>query len=122
MKPDITNTKVREVYEIKPRSSAQIEVGMRQVQKYKGALEQGEGGDYVLGGYDEGVQGRAMLKFKGGRYVYKLQWWTVYYDKKSETMSLNPSMGLPETGVIVYTIERQNPKKQTKECYEEAAR
>ncbi|MCW5969685.1 MAG: VCBS repeat-containing protein [Blastocatellales bacterium] len=117
LKPDITNAAFREVFEIKPRSAAQIEAGKRQVLQYQSALNAGspKRRQYILG---EDYQGEGKLQFIGGKYVYRLQWRTVYEGK--DVVSLDPTSQLPTTGVVVYTIERLNPKKETKEGYREA--
>jgi RHS repeat-associated protein len=85
LKPDITNTFSREVFEIKPWNQEGLEAGRKQVKSYLDALNKGMGvppggrgkgpAKYpFLTGIDE--QGQLAVQFHGGRMVWRLNWKT----------------------------------------------
>jgi RHS repeat-associated protein len=100
LKPDITNTDAREVFEIKPWNQAGLEAGRRQVAAYLDALNKGMGvppsgrgsrgpARYpFLKGIDE--EGQIAVQFHGGRMVWRLTWKTT------------------EEGVIQYKWQKTN--------------
>lgn len=100
LKPDITNTDAREVFEIKPWNQAGLEAGRRQEAAYLDALNKGMGvppggrgnrgpARYpFLKGIDE--KGQMAVQFHGGRMVWRLTWDTT------------------EPGVIQYKWQKTN--------------
>ena len=109
LKPDITNTGYREVFEVKPDSPQQLAAGKSQVNSYRDALNAGMPGNrqYVLG---IDFSGEGKMVFSGGKYVYRLTWHTAVDDAKNST------------GVILYKIDRLNPKDpDSKDSWKEAA-
>jgi RHS repeat-associated protein len=107
LKPDITNTRSREVFEIKPDSPPQFAAGKSQVNAYRDALNAGSPANrqYILG---SDFSGEGRIRFDGGRYDYRLTWRTAT-DAAKKT-----------SGVILYKIERLNPKDDSKESWKEA--
>jgi hypothetical protein len=75
LRPDITNTTFRRVFEIKPWNDRGLKEGRQKVREYLAALSRvvppGEG---FLPGTD--FQGEILIRFTQGQYIWRLKWQT----------------------------------------------
>jgi RHS repeat-associated protein len=106
LKPDITDITTKEVYEIKPKGAANWNVAFKEAVEYQKGLNQGLAGRR---GYREGFSlgmsyfgGELGVKFEGGVAGWRLVW------------------ALTGPGVIQYSLQRLNPKKQSEAGFKEA--
>lgn len=95
LKPDITNTSIYEVFEIKPYTLQKT--GHDEVLEYQRALNKTTDDDEHFDLGSKHFAGHLAVKFAGGKFVWDLQWWT------------------PEPGVTLYRWRRLNLKDKDAE-------
>jgi RHS repeat-associated protein len=101
LKPDITNTTTREVFEIKPWNDEGLKEGRKQVTGYVDALNRAAPPNQQFRkGTDYG--GELQIQFAGGRLVWRLLWQTT------------------EPGVVQYKWQRMS-QKDSKDAKQQAA-
>ncbi len=99
--PDITDTALRCVFEIKPRHDAGLQEGRRQVRTYLDALN-----SVVSPGkrFSRGTefQGEILIRFDRGQYIWRLEWKTL------------------EPGVVQYQWTRSRERFESEQAAYEA--
>jgi hypothetical protein len=98
LRPDITNTRARVLFEIKPDDEESRDEGRAQAGRYLAALNAAVDPDKKLVG-GTGYEGSLFLEFENGGALWQLSWRT------------------PEPGVTLYrwSYRRKNPKASWKE-------
>lgn len=101
LKPDITDTTTRQVFEIKPWNAEGLRQGREQVQEYQKGLNEGAPANrqFSLG---TGVSGELGVRFARGVAAWRLTWQTT------------------EPGVIQYRWQRLNARDEDIRSFEEA--
>ncbi len=102
LRPDITDTFIRVLFEIKPWHEQGLQEGRAEVRKYLAALNRTIlAGRPFMGGTD--FSGEILIRFAGGRYIWRLEWKT------------------PEPGVVQYRWTRsQQPFDSEAAAYKAA--
>lgn len=75
LRPDITDTSARDVFEIKPRGEKGLQEGTQEVQQYLLALNRTL---TSANGFSAGksFEGEILVQFARGQYIWRLQWCT----------------------------------------------